>query len=375
MIKRLFKPPTTSYFLFGPRGTGKSTWLKEKYPTALYIDLLDHRIFRQLSAYPEQLEERILGQDRTIVIIDEIQKVPELLNTIHRLIEKKAAYQFILTGSSARKLKKTHANLLAGRAILKKFHPFVATELGDAFSLDNALSTGLLPLVWNHDNPQDTLSSYIDLHLKEEIQQEGLTRNVGNFARFLENISFSHAGVLNMTNIARECDIHRKVVCSYLEILEDLLLASQLYPFTKRAKRHLTAHPKFYFFDTGVFSYLRPRGPLDSVSDIHGQALEGLVYQHLVSWCDRLPNPHSLSFWRTKSGLEVDFIIYGETHFQAIEVKNSSTVHSKDLAGLREFKKDYPEAELILLYRGGETLKKGDVLCQPVADFLRSLMY
>lgn len=372
MITRRFRAPDTSYFLFGPRGTGKSTWLKATYPTGLYIDLLDKAFFRKLSARPEFLEEYISGKSSRIIIIDEIQKIPDLLDVIHRLIEQKK-YQFVLTGSNARKLKRTHANLLAGRAILKKFHPFTAAELGEQFSLQKALTNGLLPLVWDHENPHETLTSYIDLHLKEEVQQEGLTRNVGNFSRFLESISFSHGGSLNISNVARECEIKRVTATAYVEILEDLLLATLLPVFTKKAKRLLTTHPKFYYFDTGVFHYLRPKGPLDAQEEIHGQALEGLVFQHLQVYVDQLPDAHKVYFWRTKNGLEVDFIVYGPTCFLAIEVKNARQIHPKDLHGLKEFQKDYPQAKLLFLYRGDSEIKKSGISCVPVEMFLETL--
>ena len=207
-------------------------------------------------------------------MIDEIQKVPELLTVVHRLIEEKRGHTFILTGSSARKLKRAGTDLLGGRALLRSMHPFLASELGERFRLEEALQQGLLPLVYSSLNPVDTLRSYAALYLREEVQMEGLVRNIGNFSRFLEAISFSHASLLNLSNVARECMVERKVVEGYTGILEDILLGFRLPVFTRRAKRGLAAHPKFYLFDTGVFRSLRPRGPLDMPEEI-GRASAG----------------------------------------------------------------------------------------------------
>jgi predicted AAA+ superfamily ATPase len=193
------------------------------------------------------------------------------------------------------------------------------------------------------------------------------------FTRFLDVISFSHGSILNTANIARESEIKRSTVSNYLDILTELLLAYQIPVFEKRAVRHLTVHPKFYLFDCGVFQVLRPKGPLDTVSEVDGAALEGLVAQHLTAWCDYSKNQASVYFWRTRSDLEVDFVVYGEVCFYAIEVKSSKKVFSHDLKGLNAFLSDYPEAQAILLYRGQEKLKMGKVLCLPIAEFLQNL--
>ena len=206
------------------------------------------------------------------------------------------------------------------------------------------------------------------------MRAEGLTRNVGNFARFLEAASFSHAGELNVAAIARDCEVPRKAVASYIEILQDLLLAYTLPVFRKRAKRQTTAHRKFYLFDAGVFRSLRPKGPLDRPSEIDGQALEGLVAQHLRAWAAYSGSDDELYFWRTRSGVEVDFVVYGAHGVRAFEVKNASRVEAKDLRGLRAFREDYPEAQATLLYRGRDRLRMGGIWCLPVDEFLRRLM-
>jgi predicted AAA+ superfamily ATPase len=374
LIGRFFEPPRQSYFLFGPRGTGKSTLIRRQYSDALYIDLLDPEVFRLYAAAPERLRENILASpDRSTVVIDEIQKIPALLALVHALIEEKRSLTFVLTGSSSRKLKRTGADLLAGRALLCSLHTFMAAELGGRFSFDKALGQGLLPIVWAAPDPQKVLETYAALYIREEVQMEGIVRNIGSFSRFIEAISFSHASVLSISNVARECSVNRKTVEGYVEILEDLLLAYRIPVFSKRAGRAVAAHPKFYLFDAGVFRTIRARGPLDRTEEIEGAALEGLVGQHLRAWIHYSHSNHELFYWRTQSGAEVDFIVYGQDVFYAIEVKNSAVLHPGDLRGLKSFKQDYPECKTLLLYRGKERLLKGDILCIPCEEFLRSL--
>ena len=371
---RFFKASPQSFFLFGPRGTGKSTWLKQHYKDAQIIDLLSPDVFRKFSAKPERLHEVARGSKNNIIIIDEIQKIPELLAVVHELIEKKLGFQFILTGSSARTLKRTGVDLLAGRAVVKTMHPFMAAELGKSFSLTESLQIGLVPLINRSFDPEETLSSYIALYLKEEVQMEGIIRDIGAFSRFLETMSFSHGSILNISDVARECQVKRKTVDNYLAVLDDLLLSFRVPVFSRRAKRHLVSHPKFYYFDSGVFRSLRPTGPLDSPQEIDGAGLEGLVAQHLRAWIAYSTKICNLFYWRTKSGVEVDFVLYGQDIFFAMEVKNSNKINSKMLKGLTAFQKDYPEAKTLLLYRGNERLLINNTLCLPCEEFLRELI-
>jgi predicted AAA+ superfamily ATPase len=371
---RFLTVPADHFFLLGPRGTGKTSWTQALFPTALRIDLLDPATLRDLSARPERLRERIEGRPGLeSVLVDEVQKLPQLLEVIHALIEEKRGVQFILTGSSARKLRRTGVNLLGGRAAQKRLHPYMAAELGDRFSLEEALKLGLLPVVLGAKNQTEILFAYNGLYLREEVQAEGLVRNTGNFARFLEAISFSHASVLNLANVSRDCQVNRKTAEGYLQILEDLLLGFQLPVFTRRAKRALAAHPKFFFFDAGVFRANRPAGPLDSPAEIDGAALEGLVAQHLRAWCDYTKGEHQLSYWQTQTRNEVDFVLYGPVGFHALEVKNTGQVRPSDLRGLRAFGEDYPEATRWLIYRGKERFLRDGVICVPAEEFLRAL--
>ncbi len=271
-IKRFLIPIEQSYFLFGPRGTGKSTWLKLNYPNALRIDLLKPAEIRQYRAYPERLEEIVRAAKTKTIIIDEVQKLPELL-----------------------------------------------------------------------------------------------------FSRFLEVMSFSQGAILNLSNIARECELSRKLIEGYLDVLQDLLLSFQIPVFSIRAKRELISHPKFYYFDTGVYNNLRPSGYLDTVAELNGAGLEGLVAQHLRAWNDSQGEPNKLYYWRTRYGLEVDFIIDGKAGLFAIEVKNADKIHDKDLNGLKAFCEDYPEVAPLFLYRGKDRLQKNHILCLPVEEFLKEL--
>lgn len=373
--KRLFKEPKQSFFLFGPRGTGKSTLMRRRFPDALVIDLLNPEVRRSYAANPEKLLDIVRAEPQgRVIFIDEIQKVPDLLSVVHILIEEKKQWLFILTGSSARKLRRQGVDLLGGRALKKSLHPFMAIELKELFSLQDALLYGLLPLRFGSADPDATLSSYISLYLDEEVKAEGIVRDIEPFYRFIETLSFSHGSQLSITNIASECMVKRTTVQSWMTIVEDLLIAFHLNVFKKRASRELTSHPKFYFFDTGVFRALRPKSILDKPTEIDGAAIEGLVAQHLRAWIEYTDEQHTLHFWRTKSGVEVDFILYGPLTFLAIEVKNSQHIHPKDTRPLEIFLEDYPEAKGIFLYRGKERrLIKDKILCLPCEEFLREL--
>lgn len=369
---RHIKVPEGSFFLFGPRGTGKSTFVKTLISDdVLYIDFLDPETFRTYSAFPETLEKSVAALNPGLVIVDEVQKVPSVLDVVHKLMEERKI-RFILTGSSARKLKMGGADMLGGRALRCIMHPFTAEELGDDFSLEKSLRTGLIPVVDRSMDPVQSLSAYVDIYLREEVQAEGLVRNLGAFSRFLEIVSYSHGSVLNISNVARECQVSRNIVTGYFDILEDLILAYRLPVFARRAKRKTASHPKFFLFDSGLYRRLRQRGPLDTESEIAGPALEGLVGQHLRAIIDYSLNDAQLYYWRSLAGNEVDFVLYGSNVFSAIEVKSASTLNPVDYNGLRAFGDDYPESKLILLYRGSIPMKHNNILVLPVEIFLRN---
>jgi len=335
---------------------------------------LDPAQHRQFSARPERLAGLLEGSpEKKTIIIDEVQKVPELLTVVHQYIERKEGFRFILTGSSSRKLKRSGMDLLAGRAVVAFANPFMASELGASFRLERSLRLGTVPLMLGAVNPEKTLEAYAMLYVREEVMAEGLIRDIGGFSRFLEAISFSHASVLNIAEVSRECEVSRKTVEGYVSVLEDMLLGCRIPVFSRRAKRKLIKQTKFYFSDCGVFRSVRPKGSFDRPEEMDGAALEGLVYQHLKAWIDYSEGSHQLFFWRTQAGSEVDFVVYGETFFCALDVKNSEKVYRQDLRGLKTFKSDYPESVVVLLYRGKERILMDGVLCLPCADFLQEL--
>ncbi len=373
MYTREIHPPTKkSFFLFGPRGTGKSTWVQRVFKKSLYLDLLDSDLYRLLLASPGRLETFVPPQYEGWVVIDEIQRIPDLLNEVHRLVESRGLL-FALTGSSARKLRRKGTNLLAGRAVTLQMHPLTASELGEDFNLGHSLEYGHMPMVYSDPDPAAYLKSYVQTYLREEVQQEGLTRNLQTFARFLEAAGFSQASVLNISEVARECDANRKLVEEYFRILEDLLLATRLPAFRKRAKRRLTAHSKFFFFDVGVYRTIRPKGPLDRPEEIDGAALETLVFQEIRAINDYRDLGYELFFWRTSNGQEVDFVLYGEQEIVAIEVKRTKNLRKRDFSGLTAFCRDYPMARPILLYGGHRRLFDRGIEVVPLSEFFGNL--
>ena len=371
--RQLRLPTDQSCFLFGPRGVGKSWFLTNTYQKSLIFDLLDSEIYTEFLTSPRRLSELIPSSYKGWVIIDEIQKIPALLDEVHRLIEKRKL-KFILTGSSARKLKAKNVNLLAGRAITESMYPLTAEELGSDFSLKKSLKYGHLPIALTSKQPRKFLKSYVHTYLKEEIQQEGLTRSLPQFSRFLETATFSQGAPLNITNVARDCATHRKVVESYFSILRDTLLSYELKPFTKKAKRKLIKSVKFYFFDTGVFQTLRPIGPLDSTEKVSGISLETLVLQEIQAQNSYKEWDYEIFYWHTQDHKnEVDFVLYGNKGLKAIEVKLSKKIRPQDIKGLCEFLKDYPQAQAYLLYAGERKYTLNDIQIVPVELFLKEM--
>ena len=369
----MLKPPKDkSFFLFGPRGTGKTTWVKASFPGAVYIDLLEAELFNDLLANPQRLGNFIPKGFSGWIIIDEVQRVPELLNEVHRLIEK-YSHKFVLTGSSARKLKRGGYNLLAGRALTYSMHPLSAIELGSDFDLKHSLVFGQLPCAYLEKDPKKYLESYVKTYLEEEIMQEGLTRNLGAFSRFMETASFSQGSVLNISSVARECAVERKVVENYFSILDDLLIAHRLPVFARKMKRRLISHSKFYFFDAGVYRTLRPMGPLDMPEQAEGITFETLLFQELMAINDNLGLDYKLYYWRTANDLEVDFVLYGKRGIKAFEVKRTARLSREMTGGLRAFLADYPSAKAYFVYGGERRMKEGEIDIIPIEQTLKEL--
>ena len=365
-------PVNKSFFLFGPRGTGKTTWVKSTFPEAIYLDLLEAELYNDLLANPGRLESLIPKNFKSWVVIDEVQRIPELLNEVHRLIESEK-FKFILTGSSARKLRKKGQNLLGGRALTYFMHPLTASELKNDFNLSKAMQFGQLPSVYGEEDPKKYLEGYVNTYLEEEVRQEGLTRNIGAFARFLEIASFSQGGVLNVSAISREAAVERKVAENYFSILEDLLIGYRLPVFSKKAKRRLITHEKFYFFDAGVYRTLRPAGPLDLPEMIDGAALETLFFQELLAINDYLNLGYKLFYYRTASGAEVDFVLYGPKGIKAFEVKRTARPTPAMFRGLKAFSQEYPEVKTYLIYQGKREMREGEIQILPAEVVLKNL--
>lgn len=335
-------PHGQSAFLWGARNTGKSTYLQQCYPDAEYYDLLQTDLFRRLLVAPHLLREELsalpASKLQDPVIIDEIQKIPMLLNEVHWLIEHKKI-GFILCGSSARKLKRGAANLLGGRAWAFTFYPLVYKEVPQ-FNLQRALNHGLLPSHYLSDYPTRALRAYINTYLKEEIQTEGLVRNLPAFARFLDIVGFSHGEIINYSNVARDCAIDAKTVKEYYQILVDTLIGYSIYPFFKKIKRDLiTAAPKFYLFDVGVANFLARRKINILKGDEAGKAFEHFILMELQAYLGLNELDYSINYWRSKSGLEVDFVI--NQGAVAIEVKIAENPTLSQLTGLSAFCDDY----------------------------------
>ncbi len=370
--RHLAAPKDRSFFLFGPRGVGKTAWTRATFPNARSFDLLDGATYARFAGAPEALGDAIPRGERGPIVLDEIQRLPQLLNEVHRLIEDRKL-RFVLTGSSARSLRRRGVNLLAGRASTRYLHPLTAAELGDAFSVTEAIERGGLPTAWTASDFRDYLRGYASTYLREEVLQEGLTRNLAAFARFLEAASFSQAGVLNVAAVGRECGVSTQTAMDWFGILDDLLIATRVPAFTRRAKRRIVAHPKFYFFDAGVYGAIRPRGVLEDAASIRGAALETLVLAHLRAHNDGGQLGYDISYWRTSTGAEVDFVLYGPSGLIAIEVKSSSRFRDGDAVGLRHFLADYPVARAFLVHGGGGREHHAGIDAVPAAEFLATL--
>ncbi|MBI3987857.1 MAG: ATP-binding protein [Lentisphaerae bacterium] len=335
-------------FLWGPRQTGKSTLLKQRFPDNPRFDLLRSDVYRRFLANPALLREELAADahpTNVSVIIDEVQKVPDLLDEVHWMIENRG-YRFILCGSSARKLKRKHANLLGGRAIRLELHPLAYPEIPD-FSIEQALTWGLLPRHYLHRNPTRLLQSYVGDYLKEEIADEALTRNIPAFNRFLEVAALCNGELINFNNIASDCGVSMPTAKNYFGILEDTLLGHFLPAFRKRAKRRLIGAPKFFFFDVGIVGYLTRRGPVVPGSELFGRAFEHFIHMEIMAHRAYSGLFYPLSYWRTASQFEVDFIL-GEPEI-AVEVKGAASANDRHLKGLRAFKEEHPAGTYVLV--------------------------
>ena len=361
---------TDSIFLFGARQTGKSTLLHQKFPDAVYVDLLDTSIKGRFRRRPALLYEMLRDKDNgTLVIIDEVPEVPELLDEVHRLMSEKALV-FILCGSSARKLKRKGYNTLGGRAYPVYLFPFVSAEIPD-FDLQHAVSYGMLPPHYLAKNPQHRLSAYIDVYLKEEIKEEALVRNLNAFQRFLEVAALTDGEIVNLNNIAQDCGVSANTVAGYFDILEDTLLGFRVPAYTKVAKRRLVQAPRFYYFDVGVANHLLHRRELVRGTAEYGHSFEHLVIQELRAYLAYRESSERLSYWRTYTGVEVDAVI-GDARV-AIEIKSVEEVLPRHLKGLKSFADDNTDSRLIMVSLDPVNRRMWNVECTYVLDFFKML--
>ena len=373
MLQRILKIDNEldgSIFLFGARQTGKTTALRQQFQNEIFIDLLDSSMKLRFQRQPSLLYETLRDKpERTLVIIDEIPEVPELLNEVHRLMTERDLL-FILCGSSARKLKRKGHNTLGGRAIPVYFHPLVSAEIPD-FDLDHAVSFGMIPSHYLASNPMRRLSAYIDVYLKEEIKEESLVRNLGTFQRFLEVAAISDGEIINLQNIAQECGVSATTVASYFDILEDTLTGYRLPAYTKSVRRRLVQAPRFYYFDVGVANHLLHRKQLTRGTADYGHAFEHLVVQELVAYMDYTHQEEKLSYWRTYNGAEVDIVV-GDARV-AIEVKSSEEVKPRHLKGLHAFNEEHSESRCLMVSLDKINRRIGTVECIYVLDFFKML--
>jgi predicted AAA+ superfamily ATPase len=334
-----------SLFLWGARQTGKSTLLKELFPDALWFDLLLSDVYERLLRNPSLLRETIIAGQYKVIIIDEIQRIPELLNEVHWIITH-LPVRVVMSGSSPRKIIRSNTNLLGGRALRYELYPFISQEIPD-FDLLKAVNHGLLPRHYLSASPKKLISAYVGNYLRDEIAGEAKIRNVANFSRFLESAAFSNGEMVNYANIASDCGVSAVTVKEYFQILEDTLIGRFLPSYQKKPKRRVITAPKFYFFDIGIVNHLLKRGKIEFGSELFGNAFEHFIYNELFAHSNYSGKDYPIYYWRTASQIEIDFVLGNND--VAIEVKATNNVHSKHLKGLKSFSDEYAVKQLILV--------------------------
>lgn len=371
-----------SAFLFGPRQTGKSTWLKTHYPQALYINLLSKKVFDDYLLKPNALESDIEIFRRKhkshVVIIDEIQKIPALLDEVHNQIELDKKLRFILTGSSARKLKRSGANLLGGRASWQNMFPLVYPEIRSQLKtiddLERRLERGGLPSVFDSNRPFEDLDDYVQIYLNEEIKAEGLVRNHEGFHRFLLTSALTNAKQVNFTEVANDSQVPPRTVHDYFQILEDTLVGFMLAPFTETPSRKAISSAKFYLFDTGVANALLGRTSLRVGTPEFGDLFEHFIISEVRAYISYRKQKVQMYYWRSTSKFEVDLILKTPTQMIAIEIKSKSNITARDCKGLMALTEDHPKAKkVVITLEGRHHLLENKVECIPVLEFLKLL--
>jgi predicted AAA+ superfamily ATPase len=358
-----------SLFLWGARQTGKSTLLKELFPDALWFDLLLSDVYERLLRNPSLLRETISEGQYKVVIIDEIQRIPELLNEVHWIITH-LPVRVIMSGSSPRKIIRSNTNLLGGRALRYELYPLISQEIPD-FDLLKALNNGLLPRHYLSASPKKLISAYVGNYLRDEIAGEAKIRNVSNFSRFLESAAFSNGEMINYTNIASECGVSAVTVKEYFQILDNTLIGRYLPAYQKKPKRRVITAPKFYFFDIGIVNHLLKRGRIEFGSELFGNAFEHFIYNELYAHSSYSGKDYPIYYWRTASQIEIDFVLGNND--VAIEVKATNNVQPKHLKGLKAFSEEYAVKQLILVCNEPLPRISDDIRILPWKIFLEEL--
>lgn len=375
MLTRLLKKPTISFFLFGPRATGKSTWIKQHFPDAIYYDLLNTREKLRLSRDPGLLfRETETQPPGTWVVIDEVQKVPGLLDEVHRLMESRSIH-FVLSGSSARKLRHGASNLLAGRAIVQHLFPLVSVETDFEMTVSDTLRYGTLPLAITGGDPVAYLSAYADTYLQEEIMAEALTRNIGNFSRFLEIAARQNGQITNVSSIARDAAVSRQTVQNYFEVLVDTLIGSWLHPWKLKRSTKQVAHPKFYLFDCGIVRALSGRLPYPPAPEEEGHLLETFLFNEIRAYISYERLHYPLYFWCSYDGVEVDLLCETGQGFLALEIKAASRWDKQYNRGLNRIRSELGPQNVTCygIYQGERQLTWNTITVMPVHSFLQHL--
>lgn len=373
-LRRRLPPPDRTTFLFGPRGAGKSTVARQWFPDALVLDLRSGPVARSLTAAPERLHDVLDAEPPTRwVVIDEVPRVPALLDVVHQRLDREPARRFLLTGSSARALHRAGVNLLGGRAGRRVMPAFLAAELPEAFTMARAQRLGLLPVVWTAPEPEAALHDYATVAVLDEVMAEVRVRQVAAFARALEQLALAHGSVLSPTAIAQQAGVPKSTVVDWIDVLASMFLVTTVPVFTQRpSRRALAAQPKFYFADSGIAQALLPSDAARLAGDAQGAAREGIVHQHLAAWCG-VTRDARLATWRTSAGLEVDFVVAHGDVLVAIEVKSGSVIRPADRRALLAFHDEFPDARLLLLADVPLRERHGPITVLPIEPWLRAL--
>ncbi|MBI4403099.1 MAG: ATP-binding protein [Deltaproteobacteria bacterium] len=377
MYTRSLQPPNKAFFLFGPRGTGKSTWTKTIFSDAHRLDLLLTSESLRFQKSPSLIRAEVMAQPKSRwVVIDEIQKVPALLDEVHALIENEGYSRFVLTGSSARKLKRGSANLLAGRAVRRALFPLTSHETHYSIPIEQSLYFGQLPAsisCKSDSERQEFLKAYVDTYLQEEIKAEALVKDIGSFARFIEIATLTAGQTTNVSGVSRDAGINRETVRGYFEILEDTLVANWLPAYRPRAKIKEVALPKFYWFDTGVLHAAHSGFAQPLPANIRGILLEHWLYQELMAYMHYEKVRGSIGYWATPSKTEIDFLWWYGEQLVAIEVKAADQFRDDFLKGIRALGQRKKVFKSYVVYLGKRELKMGDTWVLPIHEFLRKL--